>query len=181
MERKTKGVDLMRIVASLRAIRKTQELPAISDQAQVYLNQRILPSVWYPYEVFRELGGIMHQLFAGGTDEGAKQMGVLSAQVLKEQHVVFLRDDPRQFLGILQAIWTSHFNFGRVEVPIIREQEAQVVLLGYEDMPRWHGILTMAWMARALELSGAKNVQFTPIAAPWEPGHTELRFNLTWS
>jgi hypothetical protein len=168
--RHTKGVNLIDLVKTFRALHKAGQITNLPPDETRFLQERILVSSRYPLEDFLRIAHRVHTAM-GGTVEVAETMGGVGAQsVLQGVHRIFLREgDPAGTVRAIQQIWANHFDFGEIQI----EEDGhcfRVRMTGYPDMPPIHGHIVVGWVRKAVELAGGDPKSVSLERAPWREG-----------
>jgi hypothetical protein len=165
--RHTKGVNLIDLVKTFRALHRAGTIPDPPPEDARFLTERILVSSWYPLADFLRVAHRVHAAM-GGTDDVAQMMGGVGAQAtLEGVHRIFLREgDPEATVRSLERVWTNYFDFGEVHVERAGDR-LQVHVDGYADMPRLHGQILVGWIRKAMELAGGNPHTTELVQGPW--------------
>jgi hypothetical protein len=164
--RHTKGVNLIDLVKTFRALHRAGQITAPPPEEARFLEERILVSSWYPIEDFWRLAQRVHAAM-GGTDKVGHTMGEVGASAaLQGVHRIFLKEgDPAATVRSIERIWSSYFDFGEVRVE--GENPVYIRVEGYGDMPRVHGQILVGWIRKAVELAGGDPHTVRIDNAPW--------------
>lgn len=165
--RHTKGVNLIDLVKTYRALHKSGQIVDPPPEEARFLKERILVSAQYPLDDFLRIAHRVH-VAMGGTDEVAEQMGAVGAQTaLQGVHRIFLREgDPQGTVGALERIWAGYFDFGAIQVDH-EDGHVRVRVQEYADIPRVHGHIMVGWVRKAVELAGGDPERVRLEQAPW--------------
>lgn len=129
---KVKGTIVVKIVKSLRSLHEpTTEL--LPPGLQHYLDERVLPTTWYPEEDYL---GLMRVLAGKLRDPGMdvwEWMGRESARLdLEEIYRSLLRErDPAGTLEKFESFWSLRHDSGEPKVTLHGPGRATVELAGY--------------------------------------------------
>ena len=146
------------------------------------MREGALKSSWVDVEIyFDQLRGIADRFGGDDPSEIMREMGANSAELdLGSVYRFFLRFGNPGFVMSSSAImWKNYYDGGRLEV---RERASNFVtarLVDERTLPPHTCNLIMGWAARAIELSGGKDVT---IAHPHcrEGGHGFCDFKVQW-
>lgn len=179
--RMSKGHNLVDLAKMVRAKRQVQSLAGLLDEDRVLISGLVMPGGWYAFESFQRILDVVHQSIMGGRMEDAYQMGQRNAAaVLHGAFAVHLRPgDPAGTVTCLERIWPQLFNFGSVNAQRQGDHAARVLLEGYPDMHRTHGLVIVGWLRHAAELAGGKAVSSDFRQAPWD-GAAAFEVRLAW-
>jgi hypothetical protein len=158
--RHVKGVNLVDLVKVLKAHGRSHSLDGLGDGARELLDQRILPTEWYPLEAHLELLDFTFDRLLGRSEIKAAQMGQLGARaVLTTFHRAFIRKgQPLQSALGMRHLWAAYFDFGTLDAEAVGDRAVRFVIDEYPDIPAVHGVMVAAWHTTAPELAGAQGV-----------------------
>ncbi|MFX1236398.1 MAG: hypothetical protein ACFFAS_15630 [Promethearchaeota archaeon] len=184
MERKIKGTLFRLVAKGIKSDKAHQQEydKLLSEEAKDFLNQRILNSVWYSWDLYSELFKTLIKVNAKdnreivrkwGADFGEGVMAVIYKNIIAEGNVKKLSQMYPRFHGLI-------YNFGTLTVDIISDNE---MLFTYRNLdPRfelWYYSL-IGWTQRVLEMCIKKKVYFEFLKKPWQ-GDELTQFKLYWS
>ncbi|MFX1399057.1 MAG: hypothetical protein ACFFAS_18685 [Promethearchaeota archaeon] len=184
MERRVKGTILKDIVIGIKSDKGHEKEydEILSDEAKEFLHQRVLNSVWYSWDILRELYKALIKIVAKndrnivikwGNNFGENVMSSIYKNVIAEGKVDKLVEKYRRFHGLI-------YNFGTMSVEKLSDNE---ILFTYRDIDDkfemwYYGAL--GWTQRVLEMCLKKKVSFTFLKKSWQ-GDKETQFKLFWS
>jgi hypothetical protein len=157
---RTKGSHVLQAVKALRYQRE-RALALLPPSLHKYLEQRILPSSWYPTEDHLGLLRALASLLPGS--DPWLTMGRLNAQLdLNGLYRNRLRvGDPARTMQAFEAIWSSAYDSGKATVILSSASEGIMKLNDFDsDAPEICRIIT-GYLTEAATLSGARGVQVT--------------------
>jgi hypothetical protein len=157
---RTKGAHVIQAVKVLRSQRE-RALAVLAPELHRYLDERILPSTWYPTEDHLALLRALVSLLPGGGVDPWVLLGRGNAQM--DLGGLYRRQlkpgDPGRTLEVTQAIWSSAYDSGRVEVAVGGDQSATVKLLDPGFRSRELCRILTGYMMEAVTLAGGRDVQ----------------------
>lgn len=129
---RTKGAHVINAVKMLRGD-KERARALLAPALHKYLEERILPSSWYPFEDQRALWYAVVELM-GGLDAGiwiAMGRGVARMDMngLYKRHLK--PGDPEGSLRLLAAMWKNAYDAGELQVSIVEPGRGAVTLVGF--------------------------------------------------
>jgi hypothetical protein len=168
--RRAKGVSFMELVKLLKAYRRQHSLGSLSDEAQELLEQRLLPTEWYPFAGVRELIELSYRLLLGQSEHAALEMGIAGGSyALSSYHKNFVKEnDPLSSILAMRHTWRLYFDFGELSAKLDGERAVRFVLDGYSDMTVAHGMMIVGWHRAAGLVAGAETTTGTILEAPWK-------------
>ncbi len=177
---KAKGSVFITLVKAIKSDKSGVYDKYLTNQDREIINQKILPSVWYPYETYKHCLNAVFEVFARKNPNVAKEWGRTEGQALMtKMYSAFISNDPIDFINAYEMIHKNFFDFGKIEV--IEGGNNQVVFrLTNFDVQCLPNIYTIeGWLECGLELCGAKNIKSEFLAKSWE-GHPETTIRFTW-
>ena len=152
-------VDYVRMLRSLKGVDWSAHL-APADLA--YLRGRIEPDAWYPMATFEQLGNLVLRYIARSDLRLVRAWGRTSVDLLRAaQPMLLAPDDPIESLRRFKVLRSTYFDFDALELPMLHEGEAQVVVRYHMGMPAEEAatVQTLGFFERLLEVAGARGVE----------------------
>jgi hypothetical protein len=146
MLRSQKGVDWSQHL-------KPEDLP--------FLSTKVEPDSWYPMATFERMGNEILRTTAHGAMFPVQLWGRYSAAKLQEAHPHLLApSDPVETLNRFKVMRETFFDFDSLNVQMLLEDEASIVIRYYMGMPAEEAACyqTMGFFEGLLELAGAKDI-----------------------
>lgn len=154
----------------------------LTDKDRQIMSQRILPSIWYPYEAYKHWITAIFEVFAKKDTEVAKKWGAAVCQaVMTTMYAALItKRDPLDFLNKYGSIHKNFYDFGKIDV--IVEKENQVLFTLPQEFKDCFPVyyLIQGWLERGMELCGAKNITVGFISKSWE-GKPDTTLRITWT
>jgi len=129
MSRNVKGslfADYVRMIRARKDVKWERHLPP-EDLAHVLRHVDLVG--WYPMETFERLGNAILAEIANGDLRLVRLWGRLSASPLAELHPTLVSAaDPVETLMRFKVLRASFFDFEALEIPMLIQGEAQVVI-----------------------------------------------------
>jgi hypothetical protein len=152
-------VDYVRMLRSQKAVDWSKHLAA--DDLP-YLQSQIVPDDWYPMPTFERMGNAILTTVTRGELFPVQLWGRYSAAQLGAANPMLLQpNDPPETLLRFRVLRETFFNFNALEVPLLHDDEAHVVVRYYMGMPAEEAAAhqTMGFFEGLLELAGARDVR----------------------
>jgi hypothetical protein len=164
-----KGVGLLDLIKVLKVYRRKHSLDGLRPETVEFLDEHLLASNWYPYELLMEIMRFTYERVLQEDDDATLQMGIAGARTaLTTLHKIFIRPgDPMASALAMRQTWSAYFDFGTLHVEPQGTHAVRFTVEGYADIPKYHGILISAWHRSAPELAGATGISFEWRERPW--------------
>lgn len=180
--RQVKGVlflDYVRMLRSRKDVDWSAHLP--SDDMR-YLREPIDPSAWYPMTAFEHMGNAILAAIANGDLLPVRMWGRLSAPQLRAgQPQLLAPNDPVETLNRFRVLRETFFDFAALEVLLLHEDEAQIVIRYHMGMPAEEAasVQTQGFFEGLLALAGATEIESKFVERSWL-GDPRTRLELHW-
>jgi hypothetical protein len=177
---KAKGSAMLSAIKALR-LKKEEARKALPPELHVYLEDRILVSLWYPEEHFVE---ILRALARVIPDQGMNVyefMGRISAQVdLKGIYAHLVRHgDPALTLRRTAVIWGLYHDTGKEEVIESGTDYVVTQITGFENPSRESCGTVVGWNAELASIAGGKDVTAAHTACVLD-GASACKYEVRW-
>jgi hypothetical protein len=173
-------VDYVRMLRSSKAVDWGLYLPA---EDLHYLGMKIEPDVWYPMATFERMGNEILRTVGQGKLFVVQLWGRHSAGRLAVGNPQLVAPgDPNETLNRFHALRQTFFDFDALQVPILRDEEAQIVIRYHMGMPAEEAAAhqTMGFFEGLLALAGAVDITADFVARSWL-GDAQTLVVLRWS
>lgn len=186
--RKAKGVLVAQHVRILRKARDESLLAGLTPAQRDIVASHILPSTWYPYEIYERTLDIIFNKLSDARPEAARAMGqFMACEMLLGSYSMYLkRGDPVATLGRFPIMWKNYFNFARGSfgTPCDAEEGKpqnviETAIEDFPDLPYPLFLIIQGFGEKASELAGA--VQ--PVVCKdegWRPGPLCYTSRIAW-
>lgn len=180
--RQVKGIlflDYVRMVRGHKGVDWTRYLTA---QDLAYLKARIEPDAWYPMATFEHLGNLILRFVAHDDLQAVRMWGRFSVDMLRAANPMLLEPgDPIETLNRFRVMRATFFDFDALSVPMLHDDEAQIVIHYYMGMPAEEAaaMQTLGFFERLLELAGATQVEAALREKAWA-GAPRTLLTLHW-
>jgi hypothetical protein len=177
---RVKGTILVPLVKVLRSNRE-QASPLLPPALRKYVEERVLPSSWYPakdhiglLQAVRTLLDLKEEPFLVMGRAAARHdlAGIYRAQLQT--------GDPHRMLSTLTALWRTYCDSGQLVPQGDGPSAAYVELSGYVDTSREMCGIVGGYIIEAVTMAGAQNPQLRKIACKLE-GAPACRWHVAWT
>jgi len=180
--RNVRGVLFLDYVRMLRAHKGAEWSAFLAPEDQQYLQMKIDTTAWYPMATFERMGNAILRFVAGDKLQPVQLWGRFSAAQLRATHPMLLSpNDPVETLTRFRVMRETFFDFNALEVLMLHEGEAKILVHYYMGMPAEEAASyqTMGFFEGLLELAGAKNIRAKFTEKSWN-GSTRTLLDLRW-
>ncbi|MFX1376166.1 MAG: hypothetical protein ACFFA0_10160 [Promethearchaeota archaeon] len=181
--RQVKGTMVAMIAKSIKYNKSKQEEydRILSDKAKQLINQRILSSAWYPYELYKEAFNALsfvearnnpRVLIEWGRVESERLMTTIYKLSVFKGNIQIAADKYARFHRMV-------FNFGEIIPEIVSDTK---IIFTYEDFdPNWENVYHVAvgYAQAFIELCIDKKTDFSFLKKSWK-GEGWTQIMLTW-
>lgn len=181
--KQVKGTILAMAVKSIKSNKeKSDEYDRIlTDKTKEFLNQRILSSSWYPYEMYKELFNALCIVEARNDPKIIRQWGQIESNRLMSTVYQFsvIKGDLQQATEKYVRFHRMIFNFSKVIPEIISENK---IIFTYEDLDdTWENFYHVAvgYVQGFIEMCLDKQTDFSFVQKSWK-GEGATKIMLTW-
>jgi len=177
-----RGVLFLDYVRMLRSHKEVDWAAHLPPEDARYLSMKIEPDAWYPMTTFERLGNEILRHVARGELFPVQLWGRYSAAQLRLAHSRLLEpDDPIETLSRFRVLRATFFDFTALEVPMLHDDEAYVVIHYHMGMPAEEAAAfqTMGFFEGLLELAGARQVDARFAERSWA-GDPRTLLELRW-
>lgn len=160
--RHVKGVLFLDYVRMLRAQKDIDWSQHLRPEDLPFLTMKIDPEAWYPMPTFERMGNEILRTTARNEMFPVQLWGRFSATQLHAKNPMLLEpNNPVETLNRFRVLRETFFDFEALQVTMLLEDEANIVIRYYMGMPAEEAACyqTMGFFEGLLELAGAKNVQ----------------------
>ncbi|MFX1399056.1 MAG: hypothetical protein ACFFAS_18680 [Promethearchaeota archaeon] len=183
VERKLKGYLMKAIVKAIKAdkVHEKEYDELLSDRTKQFLNQRILDSVWYPWDVYSELYQAIIKIVAKnnpkivakwGHDFGEKVVSKFYKNIIDEGNAIKLAEKYPRFHKM-------YYNFGSISHEWISDNEIIYTLNDFDPKFELFFYLNIGWTQLIFEMCVKKKVNYKFLKKSWK-GDDVTQFKLFW-
>lgn len=169
--RQVRGVLFVDYVRMLRSQKHVDWAEHLAAEDLPYLRMQIDQNGWYPMATFERMGTAILTTVTRGELFPVQLWGRYSAAQLRTTNPLLLQPkDPVETLARFRVLRETFFDFDALEVPMLHDHEAHIVVRYHMGMPAEEAAAyqTMGFFEGLLELAGAKDL------------HAELQ-NKSWA
>ncbi len=183
MDRKVKGAFLADFARMIKARKDLDWSQYLQPQDLRFLQDKILPREWYPFDTFERMGSAIVKEIAHGNMEIVRMWGRISVEALKALHQdMVVAGNPYESLIRFQVVRKDFFSFNPVNITVFFQNYAKVESAYQMSALAEESAVyqSLGYLERLLELSGANNVQHKFLRKMWE-GSPSTVMELSWS
>ena len=182
MSRHVRGILFVDYVRMLRSQKAARWQDLVREEDLPYLQQTIEPDDWYPMETFERMGNAILTVITRGELFPVRLWGRYSAIQLAKAYPTLLEEgDPSETLARFRVLRQTFFDFDALEVPLLHDDEAQIIIRYFMGMPAEEAAAhqTMGFFEGLLEAAGAKQISADFRERSWI-GDPRTRLELRW-
>jgi hypothetical protein len=163
---------------------KTPKWNEMLEEADLpFLQQTIEPDAWYPMETFERMGNAILHVITRGELFPVRLWGRYSAVQLAKAYPMLLDEgDPAETLARFRVLRQTFFDFDALEVPLLHDDEAQVIIRYHMGRPAEEAAShqTMGFFEGLVELAGGRKIHADFRERSWD-GDPRTRLELKWT
>lgn len=167
------------MLRSQKAVEWSKHLP---PQDLAYLQTLIDPDGWYPMATFERMGNAILDVVTRGELFPVQLWGRYSAAQLRSANPTLLEpNNPPETLSRFRVLRETFFNFNALEVPMLHDDEAQIIVRYHMGTPAEEAASyqTMGFFEGLLEMAGAKDIRAVFQDKSWD-GDERTMLALRW-
>lgn len=171
--RQVRGVLFLDYVRMLRSQKSVDWSRHLAANDLPYLQQQIDPASWYPMTTFERMGTAILTTVTRGELFPVQLWGRYSAAQLGAANPLLLQpNDPPETLSRFRVLRETFFNFNALDVPLLHDDEAHIVIRYYMGTPAEEAASyqTMGFFEGLLELAGGRDVRAVFQDKSWDGG-----------
>lgn len=182
-EKKVKGTMLVDQVRMIRAHKQLDWNRFLGPKDWEVINQRILPSNWYPLEVYENCGWATFNVLGEGNLDLVRLRGRIRGKELFETTYksFTIGNDPMRALDMFVRSYSLLFNFSSLSFEQIADMHAWVhheySSRKQTTIPYCHQLL--GHFESLVEMTGGSNVKIEFVNKAWE-GDPKTIFDIQW-
>jgi hypothetical protein len=157
-------------------------LAVLNEDAKKLFQGEVFTSSWYSLYLYTHFLEVQIREFAGGNEEVLiKGAEIATERQLRGIYKVFVKlGSPEFVLKRIAAVHATYFQGVDIKVEMMGPGNATIRYTGYEKQHRIIGYAIIGFFRKALEISGAKNVQ-AGFATPIEAGKGYAELAISWT
>jgi len=180
--RNVKGVLFVDYVRMIRSHKGVDWAGMLLAEDIELLSRHVDPAGWYPMASFERMGNAILHVVARDDVQAVRMWGRFSVDHLRAQQPMLVEaGDPIETLSRFRVLRATYFDFEALEVPLLHDGEAHVVIHYYmgDTAEEAASMQTMGFFERLLEVSGATEVHADLAERSWE-GDPRTLLKLHW-
>lgn len=181
--RHVRGVLFLDYVRMLRSQKDVDWSDMLPPEDAQFLANKIDLDAWYPMTTFERMGNAILRRVARDDLFPVQLWGRYSAAQLRAAHPMLLEpNNPIETINRFRVLRATFFDFIALEVPMLHDDEANVVIGYHMGMPAEQAAAhqTMGFFEGLLELAGARDVQASFKQRSWD-GDPRTLLELRWT
>ncbi len=182
MQRRIKGSLFIDYVRMIRKTKEVEWSKYLLQEDMVFLDERILPSKWYPLESFERMADAVFRELAKGDLEVSRFWGRASLDALLNiYNFIIVEGDPSTSLQNLATIRSSFFDFDAIEVQMLSDNHVHVSIdiTTNKNLEQAEAYQTLGSYERLIELAGGNTVRCEFYQKSWENDDNTI-IELNW-
>ena len=178
---KIKGLAMINAIKVLR-LKKDEVRKLLPERLHVYLEERVMPSSWYPEEDHWELLRALAKVLPDPGMDVYEYMGLISARAdLGGVYAHLIREgDPATTLRRATFTWGLYHDTGKKEVVEFGDDYVVSEISGFENSSRESCSTVKGWNAELAKMAGGKNVEVVHSKCVLD-GASACRFEVKWT
>jgi len=179
--KQVKGTMFKLIIKAIRADKSGKFENILSEKTKEFINQRILDSIWYPFELYKECFNALCKISAQekseiliewGRVESEKLMTRIYSQAISEGNLTTAMEKYARFHKMV-------FNFGEIQSELITTNQIIVNYKNFEPDFKNFYYIAIGWIDKFIQLCIAKRPHYEFLMKSWE-GDDFTQFKLFW-
>ena len=182
MTRHVKGTLFVDYVRMLKSRKDVDWSKYLNEEDMKFLDERIMPSSWYPFDTFERFGlGILREI-GGGRYESARMWGRMSTDLLLKVYKNMIEPgDPEHSVRKFDIVRSGFFDFPGVKAEVVSNNLLHLTVRFSTDkvVGKAQAYQALGAVERLLELAGAEEIEHTFQTSVWEDD-PETLVEITW-
>ena len=177
-----KGSIFIPVVKAIKSDKSGAFNTYFTDADKDIISQKILPSIWYPFDTYKRCINALFEVFGKKDPESAREWGRTASQAaMTTMYAAFVtKRDPISFLNKYEMVHKNFYDFGKIDVISEKENQVSFKLTNFDPQCVPIFYLIQGWLERGMELCGAKNINIVFLTKSWE-GRPDTSFRITWT
>jgi hypothetical protein len=177
------GTALLHFVKTIRSDKTGIFDKYLTKDDLAVINQKILPTIWYPYDTFKHCFNAVFEVIAKKDTNMVQDWGKLYGEMIMTDvyKKTIKKGNPLEHLRRVPVYIKSFFDFGQSEANV--EKPNQVILEFSDYDPDFAPLyfFIYGWLKRMAELCDAQNVECSFIDKSWLKKSNNTSYLITWS
>jgi hypothetical protein len=182
-EWKVKGTMLIDQVKMIRVAKSLDWSKYLEPEDWEVINSRILPSEWYPVELYKRIGWATFQVIAQGDLDLVRSRGRFRGKELFENvyKTVVIARDPTGSVERFVVLYSQFFTFKSLTFEGAGKDHCRVHHFYHwkDSMASLYCHILLGHFDVLIEMAGGKNVKLELATKQWE-GTPHTTFDMTW-
>ncbi len=159
-------------------------LAGVSPECREDIEKGLMANIWYPFSYTVEINRVLDQVLGSGDLSLIPEFGRFSAeQALHGIYKIFFKvGSPEFIIKRVENVWKQYYSGGQARVvmeSVPQGKKARLLVEGLEAPARENCLAIRGWIARMLELAGARQVHVEESACVLH-GAPHCEFSATW-
>ena len=181
--REVKGILLIMIAKTIRANKSGVYDDLLSEREWEVISQKILTSVWYPFDVYKKCFEALVKVEAKGRLDIVKQAGRNESEetMTSIYKTAIIKGNPKKSLKAFVRLYKLMFNFGRMETEELSDHHFIVSYIDFDPTFKLFYYAVSGWTEKLIELviGKDKDINSEFLVKSWEGGNkTTIKY--TW-
>ncbi|MFX1276591.1 MAG: hypothetical protein ACFFBP_03365 [Promethearchaeota archaeon] len=172
MKKQVKGTLLKIVVIPIRANKSGVYDDILSDAAKSFITQRILDSIWYPFELYKELYNALSIVEGKENPKTLMRWGnqYCEMAMTSTYKLSVVKGDIKRSMEKYRRFHNLVYNFGKILVEFPADNQLIVTYQGVDrDFKNWYYI-AFGWLEKFVELCINKKPTLKILNKSWEGG-----------
>lgn len=181
MARMVKGTLFVNFVKTLKKLDKEKLFPYLKATDLEIIHSTILPSGWYPFDVYKRCFLGVMDLYANNSMEEVRKWGLHFGESIMSSFysVVISAHSPFETLKRYTAIFNKFYNFGDCRVEQLDEHSATLTITEFDPDFEALYYLIAGWIEWSLSQEGDRNISIEFIKKSWK-GDSATVYQISW-
>jgi len=180
--KQVKGTMLKLIIKAIRVDKSGIFDNILSEKAKDFINQRILDSIWYPFEIYKECFNALCKIGAKeknevliqwGRMESERLMTRIYSQSITEGNLTTAMEKYARFHKMV-------FNFGQIQSELISDNQIIVDYKDFEPDFKNFYYIAIGWIDKFIQLCIGSKPKYEFLKKSWE-GDDVTQYKVTWT
>jgi hypothetical protein len=159
-----KGVPILGLIKFIKRDPQhilTKVLAGLPPETKKYLDEHIIQTAWYPYQLYTDLLRTLDKIAGNGDLSYCIEQGRLGAQHdLSTIYRIFLTfSGPKLWQTRAMSVWSSYFDTGQAVITVPSKNEALFTITDFPDIDLAHVKSVQGWNEQFLIICKYTNVK----------------------
>ena len=181
--REVKGILLIMFAKIIRANKSGDYDDLLTEREWEVISQKVLASVWYPFDVFKKCFEAVVKIEAKGRLDIVKQVGRNNGEEILTSvyKTAITKGNLKKSLNSFARLFKLRFNFGRIETEELSDDHFIISYVDFDPDFEYFYYAACGWTEKLIELvlGKVKDINSEFLVKSWEGGNkTTIKF--TW-